>query len=166
MKRMFTTCLVPLILVIGTQDGAAADPQLRKVGELDEFWSEVSRSVKEGDFEGYAATCHPQGILVSQSKSTSYPLTKALAGWKQGFLDTRAGKLKAEVQFRFSQRLGDQATAHETGIFRYSTIASSGQKTVSHIHFEALLRKDRDSWRILMEYQKAKATEQEWNSLK
>lgn len=134
--------------------------------ELDAFWAEVSRSVGAGDFAGYAATCHPQGVLVSQKKQASYPLDKALAGWKQGFLDTKAGKMKAGVDFRFSKRLGDETTAHETGIFRYFTIDDSGQETAALIHFTALLIKSDGRWRVLMEHQKHEATEREWNALK
>lgn len=121
--------------------------------------------MKEGDFDGYAATCHPKGVLVSGAKKTSYPLTKALAGWKQGFVDTKAGKLKADVVFRFSQRIGDQTTSHETGIFRYATIDGSGKETAAYIHFEALLTKEKGRWQVLMEYQKTEATEKEWNAL-
>ena len=133
---------------------------------MDAFWTEVSRSVQEGDFEGYAATCHPQGVLVSEAKQTSYTLVKALAGWKQGFLDTKAGKMKAGVEFHFSHRIGDETTAHETGIFRYVTIDNSGQETAAHIHFAALLVKNNGRWQVLMEHQKTTATEKEWSALK
>ncbi|MGD2123925.1 MAG: hypothetical protein PVJ76_19395, partial [Gemmatimonadota bacterium] len=36
-----------------------------RTGELDAFWAEVSRTVAEGDFEGYAATYHEDAVLVS-----------------------------------------------------------------------------------------------------
>lgn len=143
----------------------AGGEEQAKLRELDAFWAEVSRSVEEGDYEGYAATCHPQGVLVSESKQTSYTLAKALAGWKQGFLDTKAGKMKAGVEFRFSHRLGDETTAHETGIFRYVTIDESGRETAALIHFVALLVKTDGRWQVLMEHQQNNATEQEWSTL-
>src|SRR4030095_16011110 len=121
--------------------------------------------VQDGDFERYRGTCHPLGVLVSESKKTSYPLSKALAGWKQGFLDTKAGRMKAGVEFRFSQRIGDDTTAHETGIFHYWTVDAEGRRKDSYVHFEALLIKEQ-SWKTLMEYQKQPATEAEWNDLK
>ena len=49
-----------------------------RIAELDDYWAEVSRCVKEGDFEGYKATCHKDGVLVSGKKNTAYPLSKAL----------------------------------------------------------------------------------------
>ena len=104
-------------------------------------------------------------MLVSGSKKVSYPLAKALARWEQDFVDTKAGKTKASVTFRFSQRLGDETTAHETGIFLYSSVGSDGRIKKDFIHFQALLVKNGD-WKILMEYQKSKATQEEWDALK
>ena len=132
--------------------------------ELNQYWKEVSRCVKTGDFQGYSDTCHPTGILVSGTKQTTYPLEQALQGWKQGFDDTQAGKMTASVQFRFSKRLHDATTAHETGIFRYAS-SLNGKTSVQFIHFEGLLRKTPSGWKILMEYQKSIATETEWKKL-
>lgn len=135
-----------------------------KSNELDVFWSEVSRTVGEGDFEAYVATCHPQGVLVSGTKKASYPLSKALAGWKPEFEATRSGGVKNSVEFRFSQRLGGDQTAHETGMFRYSGGGDNGEMKTVYIHFEALLVK-KEKWQIMMEYQKAEGTKEEWDKL-
>lgn len=62
-----------------------------RISELNAYWSEVSRTVNEGDFAGYKATCHPEGVLVSGSSKSSYPLSKALERWEQGFTDTKEG---------------------------------------------------------------------------
>ena len=132
--------------------------------ELNDYWTEVSRSVKEGDFKGYSDTCHPSGVLVSGIKQTTYPLQQALQRWKQGFDDTQAERMTASVQFRFSKRLHDPKTAHETGIFRYAS-SKNGEANVQFIHFEGLLRKTPGGWKILMEYQKSTATEAEWKKL-
>lgn len=136
-----------------------------RFAELDAYWAEVSRAVREGDFEGYKATCHEKGVLVSGTKKTSYPLSKALVRWEKDFTAVKTGESKAKVEFRFSQRFGDETTAHETGIFLYSTVDADGKPTRAHIHFEALLVK-RGGWKMMMEYQKSKATAEEWEKLK
>jgi hypothetical protein len=145
---------------------APLDPgEPARLAGLDAYWSEVSRAVKEGDFEAYRATCHAEGVLVSGSKRTSQPLADALARWKQEFLDTRAGKLEASVEFRFARRLGDPTTAHESGIFLYRSRPAGGEAKQEYVHFEALLVKRQDGWKILMEYQKGPATAAEWQAL-
>lgn len=137
-----------------------------RLAELDAYWSVVSRAVNTGDFDAYAATCHREGVLVSGGKQTSQPLAAALARWKQEFVDTRDGKMKASVAFRFSRRIGDATTAHETGIFLYTAQKADVPPKSEHIHFEALLVKKADGWKILMENQKGPATEAECQALK
>lgn len=143
----------------------AATDTLSGLSELDRYWREVSRSVKEGDFEAYKATCHESGVLISGASKTTQSLTKALARWKQGFVDTKAGKMKASVEFRFTERWGDENTARESGIFLYSTTDSEGNRKDSYVYLEAVLVKER-GWKILTEYQKGPATKEEWEKLK
>ena len=163
-RAIWASSLSFLLYFSALQPANAADETTR-LAQLDKFWSEVQAAVQSGDYERYQATCHPSGILVSGAKKTSYPLSKALAGWKQGFLDTKSGKMKASVEFRFGQRLGDETTAHETGIFRYWTVDANGVRNDHYIHFEALLVKE-NGWQTLMEYQKGPASENEWQNLK
>ena len=136
------------------------------VKELDAYWAEVSRSVKEGDFQAYSATCHPQAVLVSGSKKESYPLAKALARWKKEFDDTKSGDRKSSVEFRFSHRFHDETTAHEAGMFLYQFSTKGGESAKEYIFLEALLVKRKDKWVILMEYQKASGTVEDWAKLK
>lgn len=152
-----------LALGLGGAPLALADANPR-LAELDAFWSEVSRTVREGDFEGYCATFHEDGVLVNGSKG-SMRLAEAAARWKQGFLDTKSGRMKADVHFRFSERVGDASTAHETGIFLYSTTDAQGHTRDAYIHFEELMVK-KGGWKTLMEYQKGPATKEEWDALK
>ena len=137
-----------------------------RLTDLNAYWAEVSRCVKTGGFAGYRATTHPQGVLVAGTHDRCYPLAQALARWKQEFDDTKSGKKRASVTFRFSKRLGDESTAHETGIFLYTSTDKKGKETREYIHFEGLLRKVNGKWLMLMEYQKSKATEAEWRALK
>lgn len=132
--------------------------------ELDAFWAEMARTVGEGDFEGYSALYHPDAILVSLGSQTSYPIAQALAGWKQGFVDTRAGDARAGVTFRFTRRLHDETTAHETGIFRYTFQPQGGAQSVAMLHFEGLLVKKDAGWLLMMEFQQRPATEAEWEA--
>lgn len=148
-------------------DAAVVDAATKqRLQELDEYWNRVSRAVQQGDFDAYQATCHASGILVSGKKSFSQPLKTALARWKQEFTDTKNGELRAQVEFRFSKRMGDATTAHETGIFRYESQRKGEKPEVEYIHLEALLLKENGHWRIIMEHQRESSNEQEWHALK
>jgi hypothetical protein len=168
MKVMLPFCFVIFLFV--TQTLGQTQTSKIRTAEIDKtFWATVSRTVKEGDFEGYKATCHENAVLVTTSgkNKESYPMTAALARWKQGFADTKDGKQMDNVQFRFSQRIGDETTAHETGIFYFTSHDGQGKLlSEGYTHLEALLVKQNGIWQILMEYQKAKATKEEWDALK
>ena len=94
-------------------------------------------------------------------------MTVALARWEQGFMDTKQGKQMDNVSFRFSQRIGGENTAYETGIFYFTSHDATGKLlSESYTHLEAVLVKQGDRWLCLMELQKAAATREEWVALK
>ena len=140
-----------------------ADDHDPVVAELDAFWNEISRAVEEGDFEAYAATYHPDAILVSGLNGTSYPIETALARWREDFEDTRTGAMDASVEFRFTARWHDDTTAHETGLFRYVTTLADGITFQQLLHFEALLVK-KDGWKMMMELQRSFAIPEDWEA--
>jgi hypothetical protein len=160
--------IISLILIVAFNSlsifaqSADSDNSLR-LAELNTYWSEVSRAVNEGDFEAYIMTCDVKGVLVDGAGKKAYLLTDALKRWKKDFTDTKSGIRQSSVEFRFSQRLGDSKAAHETGIFLY-TFEQDGKKKKDYINFEALLVKD-GTWKIMMEYQKSKATKEDWDKL-
>jgi len=134
-----------------------------RLTELDKYWKEVSRTIDEGDFEGYAATFHEKAVYVSDIRGETYPIVNALVRWKKDFDDTKAGLRKSSVEYKFNKRLGDSTTAHESGIFCYS-FEVNGEKKSYYINFDGLLVKE-DSWKMMMEYQKSEATSQDWDKL-
>ena len=139
-----------------------------RIAELNEYWGQLTRAVVEGDFEQYRSGFHKDAVIVfaSGDYKVSVPISKALKGWKQGFDDTREGKIKVDVEFRFSQRIGDETTAHETGIFIYSSINNSSKSVERFIiPFEMLLVKRNNKWYGMMEHQKPFATQEEWDAL-
>lgn len=161
-------CALFLILTFTVFLAWAQDSQpdeSARLAELDAYWAEVSRCVKEGDFEGYTATFHKDGVFVAGTTNVAYPITQALERWEIDFTQTKSGEISANVELRFSKRLGDETTAHETGMFYYSKVDSDGTKTGYYIELQALLVK-RGTWKALMEYQVAESTEEEWNKLK
>ena len=67
------------------KEKAEAAIDAKRLVELDAYWEEITRTVREGDFAGYAATCHPEAVLVSGVRGNSTPLSEALKRWKKEF---------------------------------------------------------------------------------
>lgn len=140
-----------------------------RIAELDRYWERLNKTVMEGDFEGNKNCFHKDAVVIfaSGQNKISVPIASALAGWKESFKMTKEGKIKVEIELRFSQRIGDATTAYETGIFIYRAINTTTQVSNEYfMPFEMLLVKRNNKWYAMMEHQKPLATQEEWDALK
>jgi ketosteroid isomerase-like protein len=137
---------------------------------IDAFWRSAERTVATGDFAAYAALYHPDAVVVDVGRTRL--VREALAEWKAGFEATAKGLQSVRLDFRFSQRIDDAESAHETGIFRYEqSVANNNDDeappttTIRFVNFEALMIKKDGRWMWLMEYQKGNASQADWDAL-
>lgn len=174
MKRFFFLPALLLFAVSTSTFSLSSTPASSKqqtnqhTNELNKFWEMLSKTVKEGDFEGYSSLYHNDAVIIftTGSNKVSLSIGETLAGWKEGFAKTKAGKQKDNVEFRFSQRIGNANTAHETGIFHFTSTGNSGEVLADiFVHFEMLFVKKDGKWLATMEYQKSNATQAEWDAL-
>ena len=101
------------------------------------------------------------------SSNILYVSLYAIGAFTINYMEVKNGKRDNSLEFRFSKRIGNEITAFEKGIYHYISSETSTASTLgdSYIHFETVLMKVNDQWVALMEYQKIKATEEEWESL-
>lgn len=152
-----------IIIIISSQLIYSEDNVL---GEIDRAWDKIKDTITKGDFRSLKSSYHRDAILVNGISKKCYPIKTALDGWKQGFDDTKAGSMDANLELKFSQRIFDSSTAHETGIFHYYTINKEGKQTDSYVYFESLWIKKQRKWFMLMENQKSKTNKEEWDNFK
>ena len=89
------------------------------INELDTAWKKLENTVSTGDFRSFKSVYHQDAVLVNGITKNSYPIKNAFEGWKKGFIDTKSEEIIANLDVKFSERLFDEFTAHETGIFHY-----------------------------------------------
>ena len=159
--KKFSLYLILILLV----SSSILFAQINDNNGLNAFWIEAERQVKEGDFEAYSTSFHHDAILVNGISKNSIPIKEALDGWEKGFKNTRLRKMKASVEFRFSESILGTSSAYQKGIFFYTSERTEQSPVSVFIHFEVLLTKSNDIWKILMEYQKKYATHEDWNRL-
>ena len=94
-RRLMKGCSIGTAMTLLLTTGAELRAQVTE--ELDAYWAEVSRTVAAGDFEGYSSTYHPDAVVIFGM--ASQPISSALAGWEQGFTDTRAGRTRLRSNF-------------------------------------------------------------------
>jgi hypothetical protein len=132
--------------------------------ELDALWARVAQSVATGDPDLYLSTYHPDAIFVSERRGITRTVAEDVEANRAAWADTRAGRARRSVEFRFTDRLHSETSAHEVGIFRYASTESDGTTRVVLIHFEAALVKKDGVWLQLLERQTSDATEAEWEA--
>ena len=157
MKQIYILIFFLLIQFVYAEDSV--------INELDAAWNKLEQTVSNGDFRSFKSAYHQDAVLVNGITKSSYSIKKAFEGWKQGFTDTESGKITANLDVRFSERLHDEFTAHETGIFHYYTLNQNRDRNDAYVHFESLWVKKNNKWIMLMEYQKSRADKTEWNNL-
>lgn len=157
MRLLFIATSVALVIpgIARAQSTAAIDA---------EVWSAISASVVNQDIDAMAATYHPDAVVVTPGGTV--PARDQLPKWGKDMETAKAKGETATVEFRFSKRLDNAATAFETGIFKYSVIDSAGKSTSYIIPMEALLVRTNGRWVMVMERQLAAVGATEWEALK
>lgn len=89
---------VVLIFILFTCDAISQN----RITELNAYWNEVKEVVEAGDVDGYGATFHEDGILVSDTGKICYSLQEALKKWQDGLEKTNKGLTQVNLDFRFS----------------------------------------------------------------
>ena len=120
------------------------------INELDAAWKKLENTVSTGDFRSFKSVYHQDAVLVNGITKNSYPIKNAFEGWEKGFIDTKSEEIIANLDVKFSERLFDEFTAHETGIFHYYTINKNGDKDDTYVHFESLWVKKNNKWKMIM----------------
>jgi hypothetical protein len=135
--------------------------------EINLFWDEAARTVTIGDFSAYSDLYHPDAVVVDTvtAPNETKPIAEALSQWKASFDETASNARRTSLAFRFSIRLHNSETAHESGIFRYISSSSTEPEKTIYVKFESLMVKKDTKWMWLMEYQREMTTKDEWESL-
>ena len=157
MKQIYGLMVILLIQSVYEEDNV--------INELNAAWNKLEQTVSNGDFRSFKSVYHRDAVLVNGISKSSYPIKKAFEGWQQGFTDTKSGEITAHLDVKFSERIFDESSAHETGVFHYYTINKKGQQSDTYVHFESLWVKKNNRWIMMMEYQKSRSDETEWNTL-
>ena len=85
MKKLFllAALIVSVQIISAKNDYLISTTGINKdslrIAELDKYWEELSRTVIEGDFEGYGAGYHPDAVVIfaTGKNKISIPLAKA-----------------------------------------------------------------------------------------
>ncbi|HEX6891551.1 MAG TPA: hypothetical protein VF141_12665 [Chryseolinea sp.] len=61
-------------------------------------------------------------------------------------------QLSRSMEFRFLNRIANDGNAFEDGFYKYELINEKRDKQIYYGYFQVVLRKEEESWRVLMDY--------------
>ena len=158
LRRASIRLILPLVIL------APLPAHAQVTTELDALWADVSRAVATGDADLYLSTYHPDAIFVSARRGITRTVAEDVEANRAAWNDTRDGRARRTVEFRFTERLTSENSAREVGMFRYASTEADGSSRVALIHFEAALVKRDGVWLQLLELQTSDATAAEWEA--
>jgi len=134
-----------------------------KTFESDVMYRALIKSVDINDFILMAAQYHRDAVVVSKKKTEL--LRHALKRWEVDGDKLYSNGGKALLEMRFKNRLLNENTSFETGIYHYKTIDKNNKIFEVYMHFEDLNIKTNGSWKVVMERNVKRATSDEFNAL-
>jgi len=101
-----------------------------------DVWSVFVATVAADDIVRMGEAYFPNAVVVMPNATS--PIKQTLDRWGKDMVAAKAKGNRATVEFRFSRRQDDAATAFEAGIFKYTVIEKSGTMTSKFYPFEVI----------------------------
>lgn len=147
---LFAT-LIPLVAVAQMPAPKPANPEILKAIDQD-IWLPFIKAFAEGDAGGYIALHSKDLIRPMGDAKRIEPYDKWTAGTRGMFKSFAERGTKIAIDFRFLERIANEDTASERGIFEFSMTNAKGETQKSYGKFHVILKKVAGTWKILMDY--------------
>lgn len=155
MRRSARASLVLALLAGAGLASAQAppDPLPARLAELNrDVWVPFAKAYAMNDAEGYLRLHTKDLIRVAAQGKSVQDLAGYTEGVRKGFEKRKADGSKAEIAFRFLERIAGDEAASERGIFRLTMTSGKGEVRRFHGKFHVFERKVDGVWRIAVDY--------------
>lgn len=145
------TTLLPLVATGQMPAPKPANPDTLKAIDQD-VWLPFIQAFSEGNADAYIGLHSKHLIRPMGDAKRIEPYDKWSAGTRGMFKSFADRGTKVGIDFRFLERIANDDTASERGIFEFSLTNPKGETQKSYGKFHVILRKDEGKWKILMDY--------------
>lgn len=143
--------LLPLTASAQMPAPKPANPEILKAIDQ-EIWLPFIKAFAEGKADDYIALHSRQLVRPMGDAKRIDPYDRWSAGTRGMFKSFADRGTKAAIDFRFLERIANEDTASERGIFEFSMTNAKGETQKSYGKFHVILRKEDGKWKILMDY--------------
>lgn len=156
---MFTRALAAIILLVpilalAQRPPAApkpANPAILKAIDAD-VWVPYSKAFAEGKVNDYIALHSKSLLRVMGDLKFVDPYDGFTKNMQEMFANLAKQNVKVTIQFRFTERIANQDTASERGIYEFVMTDPKGKVTKNYSRFHNFLKKEGGKWKIVMDY--------------
>ena len=117
-----------------------------------DIWKPFSEAYGTSQPEKYIALHSKDFIRAEGNEKQIKDLAGYADGVRQMFSNVVKDKTKVDINFRFLERVTNEQSASERGIYEFIYITAKGEKQVFYGKFHVFLRKEKGIWKILIDY--------------
>lgn len=144
MKRFIT----PLLLVLFTNLCLAQGSE-KEVNT--QVWKPFIEAYAKFDTDKFMSLHSSNLIRVSQDEKKIFTFSEYKKNIARENQFNKNYNIKANIEFRFLERIYAGTLGHETGIFKISIIENTGKSATVYGKFQVTLQKEKGSWKILVD---------------
>jgi hypothetical protein len=147
-----TKFLIVFIIALVSWDTKAQDQGKTEILQEinNNIWKPFSKAYINWDSEAYLSLHSPDLIRAGHTKVSN--LNQYSENVTDFFQLTKEQGAQLDIQFRFSERICDQLTASERGVYQLTVINFVGESSKYYGKFHVFLRKESNIWKILIDY--------------
>ncbi len=128
-----------------------ANPAILKAIDAD-VWLPYSKAFAEGKPADYIALHSKSLLRVMGDLKYVDPYDGFARNMTEMFDTLKKQNTKVSIQFRFTERIANQDTASERGVYEFTLTDAKGKVTRNYSRFHNFLKKEGGKWKIVMDY--------------
>lgn len=126
----------------------------------EQVWKPFIQSFNSIDTDGFMAVHSKDVSRVIQDSKLVYGYDRYYQEHKAGDERTKQSNRKRSLELRFIQRIAGNDKAFEIGYFKTTSLQPNGQARSFYGKFHVLLRKEKGTWKILMDADASEKTDE------
>lgn len=125
-----------------------------------QVWKPFIEAFNNLDTEAFMAVHSKEMSRVIQDGKLIYGYDRYYNEMKQGNENVKKGNQKRTLDLRFTQRIAANDKAFEVGYYKFTSIQPDGSTRNGYGKFHVLLRKENNTWKILMDADASEKTDE------
>jgi len=129
----------------------SSNPAILKAIDAD-VWIPYSKAFEAGNANEYIGLHSTSLIRVMGDLKYVDPYAGFTKNMQDMFANLSKQRAKVSIQFRFTERIANQDSASERGIYEFTLTNAKGVSDKTYSRFHSFLKKEGGKWKIVMDY--------------